>query len=214
MSGGTKAVSCARYGQSNWVVLRHPDNGAILTIIGGVAAEARGRLLKSRLKGSSIMTIFTIGYEGLNTDMFMTLLSRHSVETIVDIRELPLSRKPGFSKKSLATTLNCSGLEYVHMVNLGCPRPVRERYKADGNWGRYTEGFLTYLKTQDTAIAALSELVKSSNCALLCFEADPNYCHRSLVAAAVQDYAGMPVTHIRASSTVKTIVDPQNKTSD
>lgn len=142
------------------------------------------------------MTVFTIGYEGLDIDTFMSLLTEHGIETVVDIRELPLSRKPGFSKKALANALNLSGMEYVHMVNLGCPKPVRDRYREDGNWKRYTEGFLKYLKTQKAAIEELSDLVNSSNCALLCYEADFNLCHRSMVADAVQRHCDAAVQHI------------------
>ncbi|MDN7430077.1 hypothetical protein CFB89_13820 [Burkholderia sp. AU16741] len=149
------------------------------------------------------MTVFTIGYEGLDIDTFMSLLAEHSIETVVDIRELPLSRKPGFSKKALASTLNLSGLEYIHMVDLGCPKPVRDRYREDGDWKRYTVGFLKYLKTQQAAIADLSDLVSSSSCALLCYEADFNFCHRSMVANAVQEHCGAAVEHISAAE-VKT----------
>lgn len=147
------------------------------------------------------MTVFTIGYEGLDIDAFMSLLAEHGIDTVVDVRELPLSRKPGFSKKALASILNLSGLEYVHMVDLGCPKPVRDRYREDGNWKRYTDGFLKHLKTQEVAIAELSELVSTSNCALLCYEADFNFCHRSMVAKAVRDYCGAGVEHIKAAHT-------------
>lgn len=145
------------------------------------------------------MTIYTIGYEGLDIDAFMSLLAQHGIDTVVDIRELPLSRKPGFSKKALASVLNLSGIEYAHMVELGCPKAVRDRYREDGNWKRYTEGFLKHLATQVTAIVELSELATYSSCALLCYEADHNYCHRSMVADAVRDYCGTDVEHIRAS---------------
>lgn len=156
------------------------------------------------------MTVFTIGYEGLDIDAFMSLLAEHGIDTIVDVRELPLSRKPGFSKKALANILNISGREYVHMVDLGCPKLVRDRYREDGNWKRYTEGFLKYLKTQDDAIAELSALAATSNCALLCYEADSNFCHRSMVANAVKDYCGTRVTHIKASAkTAKLAAFPQ-----
>lgn len=144
------------------------------------------------------MTVFTIGYEGLDIDTFLSLLGEHGIETVVDIRELPLSRKPGFSKKALASTLNLSGLEYVHMVDLGCPKAVRDRYREDGDWKRYTGGFLKHLKTQKAAIADLSDLVNSSNCALLCYEADFNFCHRSMVANAVREHCGSDVEHISA----------------
>lgn len=154
------------------------------------------------------MTVFTIGYEGLDIDDFMSLLSRHGIETVVDIRELPLSRKPGFSKTALGNVINLSGLEYVHMVGLGCPRPVRDGYRADGDWKRYTKGFLNHLKTQKDAIVELSELVQSSTCALLCYEADFNFCHRSMVADAVNKQCGAKVEHIRVKTTVPAARQP------
>lgn len=142
------------------------------------------------------MTVFTIGYEGLDIDAFMSMLAEHGIETVVDIRELPLSRKPGFSKKALASLLNPSGLEYVHIAALGCPKLVRDRYREDGNWKRYTDGFQKHLKTQKAALDELTELVASSNCVLLCYEADFNFCHRSMVANAVQHLSGAQVAHI------------------
>lgn len=142
------------------------------------------------------MNLFTIGYEGLNIDDFMSLLVKNGIETVVDIRELPLSRKPGFSKKALANALNLSGLDYVHMVKLGCPKPVRDGYRADGDWKRYTAGFLKHLKTQQDAIDDLVELAQSSTCALLCFEADFNFCHRSMVAQSVSQSCAAKVKHI------------------
>lgn len=142
------------------------------------------------------MFVFTIGYEGLSADRFMLALAAHNIDTVVDVRELPLSRKPGFSKKALANSLSLSGREYVHMVDLGCPKPVRDDYRGDGNWRRYTEGFLKHLKTQKPAIAALSNLVASSNCVLLCYEADFNFCHRSMVAQAVREHCGATIKHL------------------
>jgi uncharacterized protein (DUF488 family) len=150
------------------------------------------------------MIIHTIGYEGIDIGRFLSLLRKHAIETVVDVRELPLSRKPGFSKKALADTLNLSGLEYVHLPDLGCPKPIRSRYRTDGNWKRYTEEFLKYLNTQDEALADLASLAAISNCALLCFEADCNYCHRSMVADAVNQINGMRVSHIQVAKIRKT----------
>ncbi len=145
------------------------------------------------------MKIYTVGYEGLDIDSFLSLLAENDIETVVDVREMPLSRKPGFSKKSLEAVLNLSGREYVHMVALGCPKPVRDRYRADGNWKRYTEGFLKYLATQDDAVAELAALAATTNCALLCYEADHNFCHRSMVADAVKQQFRARIQHLQAS---------------
>ena len=146
------------------------------------------------------MTIYTIGYEGIDIEQFFLLLKEYNIETVVDVRELPLSRKVGFSKKILSAALNLSGLEYTHLVDLGCPKPIRDRYRADADWNRYKASFLKYLKTQDHAIDELVELAGSSNCALLCFEADFNYCHRAMIADAVRERSGMRVSHIRVDA--------------
>jgi len=149
------------------------------------------------------MTLFTIGYEGLDVDAFLTLLSENGIVRLVDIRESPYSRKPGFSKKSLAQALATAGFEYVHMAALGCPRPIRDRYRQDSDWQAYTGAFLNYLATQKDAIAQLAGLAAMSTCALLCYEADYNYCHRSLVADAVGHHAGLNIKHIRFAKKAK-----------
>ena len=151
------------------------------------------------------MTIFTIGYEGLSIEAFLTLLKDNSIDTVVDVREFPLSRKPRFSKKSLTNHLEQCGISYSHMVKLGCPKPVRDTYRIDADWARYTKGFLKHLQAQTAAIKELSALAATSNCALLCYEADYNFCHRSMVANEVSDMSGMDVAHLQASS-IKTVM--------
>ncbi len=126
--------------------------------------------------------LMTIGYEGLTTRDFIDLLSRCRVSMIVDIRELPISRKPGFAKASLAAILEKNGIKYQHVSELGCPREIRHEYRDDGNWGRYSRRFKAYLETQEAAIERLIEWTGKEQCCLLCFEENFNFCHRSYVA--------------------------------
>ena len=121
---------------------------------------------------ASAMTLFTLGYEGLDLAAFAALLARHGVETVVDVRQLPLSRKPGFSKQALRHELQQAGFGYTHIGALGCPRPVRDAYKHDRDWARYTEGFMRHLGQQQSAIGELAALARTTRCALLCLEAD------------------------------------------
>lgn len=144
------------------------------------------------------MAIFTIGYEGIDLDGFLELLRDHDIDTLVDIRELPLSRKRGFSKTILRATVGLLGIEYMHVQALGCPRIIRNNYRDNGDWRQYTRSFLAYLQSQTDAIKELSDLSSSSNFALLCFEADFNLCHRSMVANAVSEITNERVTHIQA----------------
>lgn len=124
----------------------------------------------------------TIGYEGLSLDEFFELLHVGLVERIVDVRQMPLSRKKGFSKTALREAAAVRGFEYVHLSALGCPKPIRDAYKADGDWAKYTGSFLAYLATQHEAIQELTQLASAERCCLLCFETDPNTCHRLYVA--------------------------------
>lgn len=143
------------------------------------------------------MTVFTIGYEGLDIDTFLSLLGQHGIETVVDIRELPLSRKRGFSKNALASALELAGMGYVHLRALGCPKPVRDRYRIDADWKRYTRGFRKHLQGQQSALDDLSAFANNARCALMCYEADFNLCHRSLVATALHEQYGADVRHIQ-----------------
>jgi uncharacterized protein (DUF488 family) len=126
--------------------------------------------------------LMTIGYEGLTTRDFIDLLRRCRVSMIVDIRELPISRKPGFAKAALAAMLEKNGIKYQHVSELGCPRDIRHEYRDDGDWGRYSRRFKAYLETQGEAIERLIEWTREEQCCLLCYEEDFNFCHRSYVA--------------------------------
>ena len=151
--------------------------------------------------------LMTIGYEGLSLDQFSRLLRLGGIETLVDVRELPLSRKPGFSKSALSAAVASYGLSYVHAAPLGCPRDIRHDYRADGDWARYTRRFADYMDTQGGAVAELAERVQGERCCLLCFEADPNFCHRSFVADRVALTLGptLTVTHLTATSLRPTV---------
>lgn len=114
---------------------------------------------------------------------------------------MPLSRKKGFSKKALAAATAQQGFEYLHWQTPGCPRPIRDQYRADGNWRDYVERFSRYVETQDEVIADLILLANQRRCCLLCFEADAFYCHRSLVAQRARDNGGLfDIVHFTAAS--------------
>ena len=128
------------------------------------------------------MNIYTIGYEGTIVEALLDELDRHFVQTVIDVRYLPISRKAGFSKNALANLLDVRGIEYRHVKALGCPSIIRDRYKEDGDWSAYTRSFMQYLEMQEKVVEELLPVVESSSCCLLCFERDPDFCHRKYVA--------------------------------
>jgi len=118
---------------------------------------------------------------------------------VVDVRDLPLSRKRGFSKTALADSLRDVGLEYLHVRPLGCPKSIRDQYRMSRDWGAYTAAFMKHLKQQSAAVSELANLCESRTVALLCYEADAGACHRTYVARAAAAMAGGSVSHIGAA---------------
>jgi uncharacterized protein (DUF488 family) len=148
------------------------------------------------------MALFTFGYEGHSIDGFIARLKKAGVTVVIDVRELPLSRKKGFSKTAFGAALKSAGIVYSHLPVFGCPKPIRNQYKADGNWKRYEKAFNTHIATQTAAIADLAKFSKEAEACLVCFEADFNFCHRSLVARAAAAAGGATVTHLTAKAEI------------
>lgn len=146
--------------------------------------------------------LYTVSYEGQEIEGFLKRLLETGVKTLVDVRELPLSRKAGFSKRALAAALAVKGIAYAHMPQLGCPKNIRDRYKADSSWARYTHDFNNHLATQAAAVTELAHIAGATTTALLCFEADFARCHRTFVARAAAASGAPPIAHITARTVV------------
>ncbi len=144
------------------------------------------------------MPLYTLGYEGSAIEDFVAALKRAKIELVVDVRALPLSRKPSFSKKALAKTLEKEGIGYAHRVALGTPKPIRARYKRDGDFAALRVAFEKYLAHQELALAELVDLVKGKRACLVCFEADPALCHRSIVAEEARKRGAAKVVNLHA----------------
>lgn len=146
--------------------------------------------------------LFTIGYEGLKASDFFEILSEHNVEVLVDVRAVAWSRKAGFSKKALAQHCDEAGLDYQHWVELGCPAGIRDAYKKSGDWADYTKQFKQHLPSTDEVLRSLALLAQQQVCALMCFEADPRFCHRYFVAERIQEQfnAELSIIHLTRNS--------------
>jgi uncharacterized protein (DUF488 family) len=142
--------------------------------------------------------LFTFGYEGLTIDGFIARLMEAQVNLIVDVRELPLSRKKGFSKTAFREHLAAAGIGYEHRPALGCPKPVRNQYREDGDWAVYTRGFLAHLATVKAEVRNLATTARNHRACLVCFEADFGFCHRTYVARAARAAGGPAVQHLTA----------------
>ena len=141
------------------------------------------------------MRIFTIGYEATTMTEFIAALQEAGVERVIDVRALPLSRRPGFSKSPLRAELGEAGIDYVHLKALGTPSEGRSAARA----GRQQDLERIYAGQLDLPEAIVQaeqmlDLAAEKPSALLCYERDPAVCHRSLLLAAVA--RDSDVTHL------------------
>jgi uncharacterized protein (DUF488 family) len=124
----------------------------------------------------------SVGYENhRDSEEFALRLREAGVERLVDVRELPISRRRGYAKTALSRTMEANGIEYLHMRELGNPKPYRDLYKS----GKVEEGRQLYAKylneEQREALALLASLLPEKKTTLMCVEHDPSVCHRTVI---------------------------------
>jgi uncharacterized protein (DUF488 family) len=132
--------------------------------------------------------LFTIGYEQAKPASVLGELRRAKIDLLVDTRAVAASRRPGFSKRQLAASLDDNGIAYIHLQKLGTPTEGRAAARS-GDLEKLWRIYDKHIKTPE-AKAALDELIalikSGKRVALLCYERDPNECHRSRIAALVK----------------------------
>jgi uncharacterized protein (DUF488 family) len=110
---------------------------------------------------------------------------------------LPRQNRPEATQKgALTEALHEVGIAYAHLRALGCPKPIRDRYKTEGDWEAYKKAFLAHLGGQREAVAELARIASKTNCCLVCFEADFNRCHRTYVGRAAARIEGLRLIHL------------------
>ena len=146
------------------------------------------------------MTILmTIGYQGADAASLIHTLKEAGVECLVDVRENTHSRKPGFSKNALSAAVQAQGMRYVHLRALGTPPEMRKAYRATNDMAQFRQDYLGYLAARGEDLKELAGLLTQGRCCLMCFEADPAECHRSLIAERLEkEFTGdLEVRHLR-----------------
>jgi len=144
-----------------------------------------------------MITLFTIGYEGASIEDFVASLALAGVQQVLDVREIAQSRRRGFSKNGLAEALRASGIDYSHSRQLGDPKPGREAARR-GDLDQFKRIFAAHLALPETreALSDAAELVQRAPTALLCFERNPQHCHRTLVAEQLAGVCSLSVRHL------------------
>jgi uncharacterized protein (DUF488 family) len=143
--------------------------------------------------------LLTIGYQGTVLADVIGCLKSAGVTRLLDVRAIPQSRKPGFSKTLLGGSLVAEGIGYSHLRGLGTPKPGREAARR-GDVAGLRAIFAAHMRS-DAAQADLARAIAivredGTKACLLCFEADHRTCHRSIVAGLICEATGQDVEHL------------------
>lgn len=146
-------------------------------------------------------TLFTIGYEKARLGDVVATLAAAGVATLIDVRDRPQSRRPGFSKNQLAAGVAAAGIRYVGLRALGTPPEGREaNWRRD--WLRFWHIVETKLATAEAelALAEAAATAAAQPSCLLCYEADWHICHRRRVAEILAERHGFSLRHLAVAA--------------
>src|SRR5579863_2311578 len=135
-----------------------------------------------------MLTVFTIGHSTRTWEAFLELLRAHGIERVVDVRSIPKSRhNPQFNRETLSKKLRGARIGYVHLRRLGGLRHARRDSPNMGWRNASFRGFADYMQTSDfeAGLHRLMKLARQKRSAIMCAEAVPWRCHRSLIADAL-----------------------------
>jgi uncharacterized protein (DUF488 family) len=151
-----------------------------------------------RTRGRAAIEVFTIGHSTRTTEEFLALLAAHGIERVADVRTIPRSQhNPQFNREALAAAVRRAGIGYIHFKALGGLRHARKDSINLGWQNMSFRGFADYMQTPEfaRAIGRLIGFARKKRIAILCAEAVPWRCHRSLIADALL-VRGVAVQHI------------------
>jgi uncharacterized protein (DUF488 family) len=134
------------------------------------------------------LTVFTVGHSNRRWKEFLAILRAHGIKRIVDVRSIPRSRhNPQFDQKTLRKKLRAAKIGYVHLRKLGGLRHSRRDSKNMGWRNTSFRGYADYMRTAgfDAGLRRLIKLARQKRSAIMCAEAVPWRCHRSLIADAL-----------------------------
>jgi uncharacterized protein (DUF488 family) len=151
----------------------------------------------------AVTKLWTIGYEKVGVPDFVAALKAAKIKTVIDVREVANSRRAGFSKKSLAASLDKAGIAYIHMKALGTPKAGREAArKGDAKtMRRIFEAKMVEPESQ-MALAETAELAGKGRVCLMCLEHDWRDCHRSIVAKHLAEDFGLTAVNLSPEPSV------------
>lgn len=156
--------------------------------------------LSCGVNAASTLWVGSAGYERhRDSAAFAAKLAQQGVECLIDVRELPISRRRGYAKTALSEVLAEEGIEYLHAKSLGNPKAYRDLYKA----GRVEEGRRAYrellVAERLDAVESIVPLLREKRCALMCVEHDEQTCHRAMIFKSIEVELGIPLAVVQVT---------------
>ena len=182
----SNSASCANRG----VNLAPRDKSKAATVASKPKHAASAQLKSVQQPGVAPhnLTVFTVGHSTRSIEEFLSILETHGVKRLVDVRTIPKSRRvPQFNSDALAISLQGRGIDYVHLQNLGGLRHARKDSVNLGWRNASFRGYADYMATDEfrAGLDRLLQLAGEKRTAIMCAEAVPWKCHRSLIGDAL-----------------------------
>ena len=159
-----------------------------------VNSDLPGRRKKKRPIATK--AIYTAGYEGKTVDEFLNLLMKSGISRLIDVRFNPISRRYGFHKSTLTRLCGFLGIDYKHLPELGIPGSEREDLGSDAKYTSLFDSYRNSLASREDALSNVSKLLKADPSVLVCMEANPEFCHRNVLAQHLTKSIDMPIKHL------------------
>lgn len=140
---------------------------------------------------------FTTGYEGLNLEDFVKKLVLNKVNVLIDVREIPWSRKNGFSKNKLIDRFKSEPITYLSFPELGSPQPTRNQLRTDEDYKKFFAIYSSYVDEFKESLVDILTLLKKRSVCLMCYEKDVSLCHRKIIVDKIQKMNGkLKIKHL------------------
>ena len=142
--------------------------------------------------------LFTIGYEKAALSDFLATLQHNAIDSLLDVRELPISRRKGFSKNVLREAVETAGIRYQHEKRLGAPKWLRDQLKHDHDYKIFFKRYKEHLTQQNDLLEQLAHNW-AGRVALVCYERSYHECHRSIIAEALIPLINLQPIHLKVA---------------
>lgn len=140
--------------------------------------------------------IYTAGYEGKPVDEFLNMLMKSGIRRLIDVRYNPISRRYGFHKSTLKRLCSSLEIDYQHLQGLGIPGSARTDLSSMNSYLAIFKEYQCGLVDRREELQNVISLLKSKPSVLVCMEANPQYCHRNVLAQHLMNMVELPVKHL------------------